>query len=74
MVTTLRPAVLQRADSTVWIQDSCCRREPDISGGVEWLRSLGVEVIDLDSQNASRCLRKFIASHPEVWNEDIGEE
>ena len=46
----------------------------NFSGGVEWLQSLGVKVIDLDSQECSDLLSGFIAEHPEIWNEDIGEE
>src|SRR5215217_54618 len=42
-------------------------------GGVDWLRSCGVEVIDLDSQECVELLGGFIAEQPEVWNEDIGE-
>src|SRR3954453_4686820 len=42
-------------------------------GGVEWLRSCGVEVIVLDSQECVELLGGFIAEQPEVWNEDIGE-
>lgn len=41
-------------------------------GGIEWLRSLGIEVIDLDSQECFDLLNGFIAAHPEIWNEDIG--
>ena len=41
-------------------------------GGVKWLRSIGVEVIDLDSQECVDLLGGYIAAHPEVWNEDIG--
>jgi cytosine deaminase len=43
-------------------------------GGVEWLRGLGVEVIDLDSQDCVDLLNGFITAHPEIWNEDIGVE
>jgi cytosine deaminase len=43
-------------------------------GGVDWLRSLGVQVVDLDSQACIDLLNGFIAAHPEVWNEDIGVE
>jgi cytosine/creatinine deaminase len=42
-------------------------------GGVEWLRENGVEVIDLDSSACRELLDGFIAAHPEIWNEDIGE-
>jgi len=41
-------------------------------GGIDWLRSLGIEVVDLDSQECVDLLNGFITAHPEVWNEDIG--
>src|SRR3569833_105523 len=44
------------------------------SGGIEWLRQNGIEVIDLDSSACRELLDKFIVEHPEIWNEDIGEE
>lgn len=44
------------------------------SGGVEWLRENGIEVIDLDSDTCRELLGGYIAEHPEIWNEDIGEE
>lgn len=44
------------------------------SGGVEWLRENGIEVIDLDSDACRELLGGYIAEHPEIWNEDIGEE
>src|SRR5262250_2509555 len=42
-------------------------------GGIDWLRSLGVEIVDLDSQQCTSLLADYIATNPEVWNEDIGE-
>lgn len=42
-------------------------------GGIAWLRELGVEVVDLDSQECVELLATFIREHPEVWNEDIGQ-
>lgn len=44
------------------------------TGGIDWLRENGVEVIDLDSQECRELLEGFIAEHPEIWHEDIGEE
>lgn len=32
-----------------------------------------VNVVDLDSQECVDLLGGFIAQHPEIWNEDIGE-
>jgi cytosine/creatinine deaminase len=43
------------------------------SGGIDWLRECGVEVIDLDSDECAAMLGSFIAEHPEIWDEDIGE-
>ena len=43
-------------------------------GGIDWLRSLGVEIIDLDSQECVKLLAEYIGANPEVWNEDIGQE
>ncbi len=42
-------------------------------GGEDLLRSRGVEVVDLDSEECRALLGEFIAEHPEIWNEDIGE-
>jgi creatinine deaminase len=75
MVTTLAPCwycsglIRQFGIRTLVVGES-----RNFSGGVEWLKSLGVEVIDLDSQECSDLLTGFIAEHPEIWNEDIGED
>jgi cytosine deaminase len=42
-------------------------------GGIDWLRENGVEVVDLDNAECKQLLGEFIAAHPEIWNEDIGE-
>jgi cytosine/creatinine deaminase len=44
------------------------------SGGIQWLRENGIEVIDLDSRECRELLESYIAERPEIWNEDIGEE
>ncbi len=43
-------------------------------GGEDYLRQRGVEVINLDSQECVDLMNEFIATHPDIWNEDIGEE
>jgi cytosine deaminase len=43
-------------------------------GGESLLRSRGVEVVNLDSTDCHELLGDFIAEHPDVWNEDIGED
>jgi creatinine deaminase len=74
MVTTLAPCwyctglIRQFGFRTVIVGESRTFR-----GGVESLRDLGIEVIDLDSQECADLLNGFIREHPEIWNEDIGE-
>ncbi len=75
MVTTLAPCwycsglVRQFQIGAVVVGES-----RTFQGGVEWLRENGVEVIDLDNAACRTMLEGFIAAHPAVWNEDIGEE
>jgi creatinine deaminase len=75
MVTTLAPCwycsglVRQFGFGTVIVGES-----RNFQGGVGWLRSLGVQVIDLNSEECVALLAGYIAAHPDVWNEDIGEE
>ena len=41
-------------------------------GAADFMRSHGVEVIDLDLRQCVEMMRSFIAERPELWNEDIG--
>jgi len=75
MVTTLAPCwycsglVRQFRIGTVVVGESV-----NFAGGLDWLRENGVEVIDLHSAECVRLLAGYIQAHPEIWNEDIGEE
>jgi creatinine deaminase len=75
MVTTLAPCwycsglVRQFGFRTVVVGES-----RNFQGGADWLRSLGVEVIDLNSEECATLLAGYIRANPAVWNEDIGEE
>jgi creatinine deaminase len=42
------------------------------AGASDFMRSHGVEVIDLDLPECVEMMRNFIAECPELWNEDIG--
>jgi cytosine/creatinine deaminase len=42
-------------------------------GAEELLRSRGVEVVNLDSADCKALMDEFIAAHPDIWYEDIGE-
>jgi creatinine deaminase len=44
------------------------------SGGIQWLRSAGIAVTDLDDDRCMALMADFIARRPDVWFEDIGEE
>jgi cytosine/creatinine deaminase len=46
----------------------------NLFGGIDWLRQCGVEVVDLASKECVQLLAGFIAAHPELWREDIGEQ
>ncbi len=75
MVTTLAPCwycsglVRQFNIGTVVVGESV-----NFSGGIEWLRDSGVKVIDLANEECIGMLGDYIREHPQVWNEDIGEE
>ena len=43
-------------------------------GGHDWLAENGVEVIVLDDPECVQMMEEFIAAHPTLWNEDIGED
>ena len=42
------------------------------AGAPEFMRSHGVEVVDLDLPECCEMMAQFIAAHPQLWNEDIG--
>ncbi|REJ78595.1 MAG: nucleoside deaminase [Acidobacteria bacterium] len=74
MVTTLAPCwycsglIRQFRIGTVIVGES-----QTFSGGIDWLREHGVEVVDLDNPECKDLLGNFIEEHSEIWNEDIGE-
>ena len=43
------------------------------SGGHDWLAEHGVRVTLLDDARCRRLMTDFIAAHPRLWYEDIGE-
>jgi creatinine deaminase len=42
-------------------------------GAEDLLKKRGVELVNLDLQEAIDLMNEFIAKHPEIWFEDIGE-
>jgi cytosine deaminase len=75
MVTTLSPCwycsglVRQFGISRVVIGEA-----RTFYGGHDWLAEHGVEVLVLDDAACIRLMDEFIAEHPRLWNEDIGED
>ena len=73
MVTTLAPCwycsglVRQFRIGTLVVGESV-----NFQGGIDWLRELGITVVDLQSPECIRLLGEYIAAHPAIWNEDIG--
>ena len=74
MVSTLAPCwycsglVRQFGFRTVVVGES-----RNFAGGLDWLRSAGIQIIDLDSSECANLLATYIRQNPEIWNEDIGE-
>lgn len=74
MVTTLAPCwycsglVRQFGFGTVVVGES-----QNFDGGIDWLRSCGVRVIDLQSDECVSLLSVYIRANPAIWNEDIGQ-
>lgn len=73
MVTTLSPCwycaglVRQFGIGAVVIGETT-----NFSGGHDWLRENGVEIVLLDDPACTQLLGDFIHQFPELWDEDIG--
>jgi cytosine deaminase len=73
MVTTLAPCwfcsglIRQFGFRTVVVGES-----ENFAGGIAWLRSAGIEVVDLASRECVAMMRTYIDANAAVWNEDIG--
>jgi cytosine deaminase len=73
MVTTLSPCwycsglVRQFGISRVLIGEAAT-----FHGGHDWLAEHGVKIVLLDDGECIGLMRDFIASDPDLWNEDIG--
>jgi cytosine/creatinine deaminase len=44
----------------------------NFGGAPEFMRSKGIEVVDLHDQECIDMMSQFIREHPDLWNEDIG--
>lgn len=75
MVTTLSPCDMCTGAILLYgIPRVVIGENRTFTGAEDLLRSRRVEVVVLDSQECIELMREFISAHPDLWNEDIGEE
>jgi len=73
MVTTLSPCDMCTGAILLYkIPRVIVGENRTFMGGEDLLRSRGVEVVVLDDAECAQLMTDFIASNPELWNEDIG--
>ncbi|KPX88722.1 Cytosine deaminase [Pseudomonas amygdali pv. myricae] len=74
LYTTLSPcAMCSGAILLYGIRKVIVGENQSFMGEEELLRSRGVQIEVLDNQECKHMMQGFIASKPELWNEDIGE-
>ena len=75
MVTTLSPCDMCTGAILLYgIPRVVVGENRNFYGGEDLLRSRGVEVVVLDNPECVDLMERFIAEHPSLWNEDIGEQ
>jgi creatinine deaminase len=74
MVTTLSPCDMCTGAILLYgIPRVVIGENKNFYGGEDLLRARGVEVVVLDDAECVAMMEGFIADHPQLWNEDIGE-
>jgi creatinine deaminase len=74
LVTTLAPCwycsglIYQFRFKQVIVGDSV-----NAQGGVAWLREQGLDILDLASPECIQVMSDFKRTHPDLWNECVGE-
>ncbi len=72
LYTTLSPCPMCSGTSLLYkIPKIVIAENTTFLGAEEWLRSSGVDLTVVNDQECVEMMRNFIASHPELWNEDI---
>lgn len=73
LATTLSPCIMCTGASLLHRIPRIVIGENDtFMGGEANLLEAGVELVHADSDRCRELMRRFIGSHPELWNEDIG--
>ena len=75
MVTTLSPCDMCTGALLLYgIPRVVIGENRTFMGAEDLLRSRGVEVVVVDDLDCVELMAEFIAAHPRLWNEDIGQE
>jgi cytosine/creatinine deaminase len=73
LATTLSPCIMCTGASLLHrIPRIIIGENETFMGGEQNLLAAGVDLIHADSTRCKELMRRFIAAHPELWNEDIG--
>ena len=74
LYTTLSPCIMCAGAIALYkIPRVVVGEAVNFAGEPEFLRARGVEVIIENDPELVAMMKKYIADHPEVWNEDIAE-
>ena len=63
--------VLRRADLTIQYKKVVVGESVNFTCGLDWVKEIGVEIIDLNSKTCITMLENYIQSNPYIWNDDI---
>lgn len=74
LVSTLSPCVMCTGTALLFkIPRIIVGENRNFQGAGELFRGAGVSLTVLDDADCIALMRDFIAAHPDLWNEDIGE-
>ena len=75
MYTTLSPCDMCSGTALLYgIPKIVIGENRNFQGPEDYLRSRGVELEIVDSQECVDLMQRFIERHPDLWHEDIGED
>lgn len=73
MATTLSPCAMCSGTAVLHrIKRVVIGENKTFQGREDWLRAEGIETVVLDDARCIEMMERFIAEHPELWDEDIG--
>ena len=74
LVSTLSPCVMCTGTTLLFkIPRVIIGENRNFRGAEELFRNAGVSLNVLDDRDCIALMREFIAAHPDLWNEDIGD-